>query len=103
MTATIRIPKISSEGTAIFQRRPDQYSACEGNSMSARGAKTMTPIASPTHQVSQPNAAPPELSNPVASWAATPAVGAMVVARRPPRARVSNTARGVSRRRTGPT
>ncbi len=71
--------------------------------MSTRGAKTMTPIASPTHQVSQPNAAWLVLSSPVASWAATPMVGAMVVARRPPRARVSITARGVSSRRTGPT
>ena len=103
MTAPIRIAKINSDGTAIFQRRPDQCSACEGRNISTRGAKTMTPIASPTHQVNHPNGALLALSNSVVSWAATPIVGAMVLASRPPRARVSITARGVSRRRTGPT
>ena len=103
MIAAIRIAKISSDGTAIFQRRPDQYPACDGRNMSTRGAKTMTPMASPTHHVSQPNAASLVLSNLVVSWAVTPMVGAMVLATRPPRARVSITARGVSSRRAGPT
>ena len=103
MMAATRVAKISSDGTAIFQRRPDQYSDWDGRNISTSGAKTMTPMASPTHQVNQPNGAWPVLSSFVESWAATPMVGAMVVAARPPRARVSITARGVSSRRTGPT
>ena len=71
--------------------------------MSTRGAKTITPMESPTHQVNQPNGAWPVLSSPLMSWVATPMVGAMVVATRPPRARVRITARGVSSRRIGPT
>jgi hypothetical protein len=101
-TAAIRIPEISSDGTAIFQRRPDQYPPRPGISMSTRGAKTMVPIASPTHHVSQPKAALSVLRIPVVSWAATPTVGATVVATSPPRARVRITERGMSSRGTGP-
>ena len=54
-TAAIRMPKITSEGTAICHLRPDQYSAWEGRNISMRGPTTMTPMASPTHQVSQPS------------------------------------------------
>ena len=101
--ATIRVPTISSEGTASCQRRPDQYCACDGRAMSDSGMKTITPMASPTHQVSQPIGAWPALSSSAASWAVTPMLGAMVQASRAPRVRVSSTARGVSSRWTGPT
>ena len=86
-TAVIRIPTITSDGAAMFQRRPAQYRACEGRNISITGAMVMTPMASPTHQVNQPIAAGLGSMSPAASWVAMPMVGAIVLPSRPPKAK----------------